>query len=492
MILNFCDPRLRPEIKCSAISMDGYEVTNLINDSRKGYLAYSCIKPPVHIDITFLCNISINHVLIWPSVGPQKSSGFQLYSRNTNNNSIPYTVLSSGFLSPDDAGVLFYSSDINSAEIPTPTNFLKRYMKVSLTKYVHVLRVTIYKTENSVPALGKIEVWGTVAPCCGKDIVASVQALWAKRPLISLSVTKLKTNNTPTDTRDNRLKIEANFRIPKSFLDPITWEIMTQPIILPSGNIIDQTTLEKYEENEKVWGRPLSDPFTGLRFTNERRCILATALKSRIDKFLLENSNQNEVKQLPRVLGHGPTVAGDRRIIEVPKFVLNRINNPLKRPAEDTKPNICKQMTADNNLQHAKRYCHKLPIAVVLQPSTAKIRVKPRQFTDILTSSKLAHNNSEINSNNDNPDVLVDDIFLDNNSQTLLPGIKRFSTLETMELHKISYKCECCSNSIFYRLPCKHVVCRKVLLSTKNRQCKSCSISYKSSEVERIHNILNK
>lgn len=208
MLLNFCAPRLRPEIKCSAISTEGYEATNLINDSRKGYLAYACIKPPIHVDITFLCNIWINHVLIWPSVGSQKSSGFQLYCRNTNDVSTPYTLLSSGFLGPLDAGLLFYSGDVDHTEIPAPANFLRRYIKVSmghLTKYAHVLRITICKTENSVPALGKIEVWGTVSPRCGKDVVASVHALWTDHQVaLALPVTELKTATISANTRENR------------------------------------------------------------------------------------------------------------------------------------------------------------------------------------------------------------------------------------------------------------------------------------------------
>jgi len=207
MLLNFCDPRLRPEIKCSDVSTDGYEVTNLISDSCNGYLAYSCIKPPVHIDITFLCNVRLNHVLIWPAVGSQKSSGFQLYSKNTDDSSIPYTLLSSGFLGPHDAGLLFHSVDINPTEIPTPANFMIRHIKASvgyIAKCVQVLRITICKTENSVPALRKVEVWGTVSPRCGKDVIASVYALWTKHqaPLVS-SVTEFNTDTASADAGDN-------------------------------------------------------------------------------------------------------------------------------------------------------------------------------------------------------------------------------------------------------------------------------------------------
>lgn len=208
MFLNFCDPRLRPEIKCSAVSTDGYEVTNLISNSCKGYLAYSCIKPPVHIDITFLCNVKLNHILIWPAVGSQKSSGFQLYSKNTDDDNTPYTLLSNGFLGPHDAGLLFYPGDIDPTGIPSPANFLRRYIKVSmghLSNYIHVLRITICKTEKSVPALRKIEVWGTVSPHCGKDVIASMHTLWGKsQASLAPSVIEFKTDAASLDTKSDR------------------------------------------------------------------------------------------------------------------------------------------------------------------------------------------------------------------------------------------------------------------------------------------------
>ncbi|KAL6262830.1 hypothetical protein P5V15_005620 [Pogonomyrmex californicus] len=495
MLLNFCDPRLRPEIQCSAISTEGYEVTNLISGSSKGYLAYSCIKPPIHIDITFLCNVRINHILIWPSVGSQKSSGFQLYSRNTDDNNTPYSLLSSGFLSPNDAGLLFYPCEIDLERISVPENFLRRYIKISmgyLTKSAHVLRITICKTENSVPALGKVEVWGTVSPRCGKDVTASVHALWAKHEAALASPVIEHKIDTTVNVRDNKQKDDIALEVPESFLDPITWELMTQPVILPSGKIIDQTTLEKFGEKEAIWGRSLSDPFTGIPFSEDRRPILATALKSRIDKFLLDNSNQSEIKKIPRVLGRSSVsiLAGDRRrLIEIPKCVLNK--NPLKRAAEDTKPDICKQIT-DNNSQRIKKHCHKLP-AIISKRSTANITVKPKQLTKILTSSEVANNDSFNYQQNESDTSLADvDNLLDNNVKSLLSNMKRFNTPKKREVHNISNICECCDNSILYKLPCKHVVCRKILLSIENSQCKSCGFSYKSSEVERIHDILSR
>ena len=208
MLFNFCDPRLKPEIQCSAVNTEGYEITNLISDSDKGFLAYACIKPPINIDITFLCNVCINHILIWPQVGSQKSSGFQLYAKTSNDANVPYNLLGSGFLNSTDAGLLFCPSSINHEAISTPSNFLKRFIKSSLqylTTHTNSLRICICKTENSVPALGKIKVWGTVSPRCKKDTVATISTLWFKQQSCSIeSVKRCESTSSPINTKDNK------------------------------------------------------------------------------------------------------------------------------------------------------------------------------------------------------------------------------------------------------------------------------------------------
>lgn len=208
MLFNFCDPRLKPEIQCNAVNTEGYEITNLISDSDKGFLAYACIKPPINIDITFLCNVCINHILIWPQVGSQKSSGFQLYAKTSNDANVSYSLLASGFLNSTDVGLLFCPSSINHETISTPSNFLKCFIKSSLrylTTYTNSLRICICKTKNSVPALGKIEVWGTVSPRCRKDTVATISTLWFKQQSCSMeSVEKCESTSSSVNTTDNK------------------------------------------------------------------------------------------------------------------------------------------------------------------------------------------------------------------------------------------------------------------------------------------------
>lgn len=263
--------------------------------------------------------------------------------------------------------------------------------------------------------------------------------------------------------------------IPEEFLDAITWELMTQPIVLPSGKIIDRTTLEQYERNEAVWGRPISDPFTNLPFYEQRKPIVAAALKLRIDRFLLENSNAEEIKKLPRVLGHSLAAprTRDRRIEISDCFSKNLLG---KKTANDIKVN--KRVQATNTPQRIKRHCHQLP-AIVPYPKQSPLNCNKRskQMTKAFNTCIPHYNSAHIQNQIEVPEVLMNNT----DSSRLLSNIKHFSTPEKLEYGVY------CNHNILYRLPCKHVVSREMLLSIKNNQCKSCGSLYKSSDVERTH-----
>ena len=56
-------------------------------------------------------------------------------------------------------------------------------------------------------------------------------------------------------------------------LDDITHLPMITPIVLPSGYIIDKSTLDKYNFEEDKWGRAPNDPFTKKPFTKSLKPI---------------------------------------------------------------------------------------------------------------------------------------------------------------------------------------------------------------------------
>ena len=55
--------------------------------------------------------------------------------------------------------------------------------------------------------------------------------------------------------------------IPESFLDALTYEIMMDPVILPSGHKVDMSSIKNHERIQRELGRRLFDPFTGIQCT---------------------------------------------------------------------------------------------------------------------------------------------------------------------------------------------------------------------------------
>ncbi|XP_046735556.1 RING finger protein 37 [Diprion similis] len=487
MLLNFCHPCLRPEISCSTISTEGYDVKNLVSESSQGFLAYACIKPPINIDLTFICNVEISRVIVWPSVGSQKSSGFQLMAKSTTDIGAPYSTLSNAYLSDAQGGVIFYRRDINETLTSVPNGFLQRYIKISDHHAVNKatnLRLCIVKTENSVPAIGRIEVWGRVARYCGRDVIAGVNSLWTQEHSPSIPIIdEITEAPSEKDDHDTLVKSNCAIEIPEDFLDPITYEVMVQPIMLPSGKIIDQLTLERHEQNEALWGRSPSDPFTGILFGNTCRPIIATALKARIDKFLIENSNEAEIKKLPRTVGRKRSQTQVcNQLIGVEKIVCaNSKSSVLKVKSSHTlKRNIPLNLT---NSQH------KLPVPVMCTKQSVKVDAREPKRSKLNETPQCCTIGNDIDIEGDcvrNISNEMDD-DLELNVKSVLSGLKRFNGPKTSEASGVSKGCSCCKTSIMYKLPCKHVICRRVLTTVKMPQCQHCGLPYATRDPIRIH-----
>lgn len=176
MLINFCQDHLQTTITSGTISTEGYEVTNLLKNDDKGFLAYSAIKPPVNIDITFSCWIKILKVIIWPTVGGQKSSGIRLSARSTANND--YSQISMGFLTEkNENGLLFYRNNCDKKLTTTLNNFHSVIINGSnnrILERVKSLRVGIIKTQNSVPAIMRIEIWGELSSLNNPEIYKKI------------------------------------------------------------------------------------------------------------------------------------------------------------------------------------------------------------------------------------------------------------------------------------------------------------------------------
>lgn len=151
------------------------------------------------------------------------------------------------------------------------------------------LRISVpYSGASSALGIKSLAVWGVPSRCCTlsereqfqKAHFDSLQPKLSRFPTLSpvyTSARSPKPDNASSETT-----------IPEEFLDPLTRELMVLPMILPSGMVVDSSTLEEYEKQEAAWGRMPNDPFTGVPFTKDSKPLPNPLLKRRIDTLLLQ------------------------------------------------------------------------------------------------------------------------------------------------------------------------------------------------------------
>ena len=360
MIVDFCNTIWDTRIESDTISSDGFEVCNLISrdvtKKQRGFLAERFVKPVVSILVSFPFPIEVCAINMNPRVGGQKIFGLEILSAslrhcseqnknpksatksndhvfhsyphvlNVNNiktefnnlfNQILRIRLTEGkvghFVNPCFQEVV--NSDFNSRIVGSTANIqtcnLPQGSRVLSISHLWIRITQVHK--GSVPCLGALEVVGTPAKNNNEFVMNYVD-------LITLRLTQernnskefgLKSSTGVNLSSSNACKSEqvsmndqcneASLvdKLPSEFIDPITLNVMTIPILLPSGNTIDNSTLEKHIAMERNWGRQPCDPFTGVPLGS--KVVPNAALKYRIDNFLL--SAEIRVDELGRTVG---------------------------------------------------------------------------------------------------------------------------------------------------------------------------------------------
>ncbi|XP_063598530.1 RING finger protein 37-like [Penaeus indicus] len=169
------------------------------------------------------------------------------------------------------------------------------------------------------PVIQSLEVWGQPSITTSKSQKKVLLEKWKCRTQEDKTAPPLPRlyNSEPEATYSDSTKANAStsaaqdsLDIPEDFLDPLTCEVMSVPLLMPSGHSIDAHTLERFIANESIWGRPPSDPFTGVPFKQGQQPTPNVPLKARIDRFLLLNVNHEEVKKIGRTVGSADRVYG--------------------------------------------------------------------------------------------------------------------------------------------------------------------------------------
>ncbi|XP_007958192.1 RING finger protein 37 [Orycteropus afer afer] len=336
MVINLCLPQFRPRIHCNKISADGYEVENLISEDltkrSRGFRTEYFIKPPVYVTISFPFNVEIYRINIDLTAGGGHSvTGLEMYTSalpsraswstpecqtpGSAEPSIPdkeaFTLVGKVLLK-NQSQVVFSHRGFKArppfgplgAILPSPAVAAQELWNkgaLSLSHVAHLKICITHVTGSGIPCIKRLEVWGQPAKTCSQEVIDSVLLVASESLPQDLALQTLalpmESDCEPGDQSEGHQapsslqKLAEVIRdVPEEFLDPITLEIMPCPMLLPSGKVIDQSTLEKCNRSEAAWGRVPSDPFTGVAFTPHSQPLPHPSLKARIDHFLLQHS----------------------------------------------------------------------------------------------------------------------------------------------------------------------------------------------------------
>ncbi|CAF0866503.1 unnamed protein product [Rotaria sordida] len=302
MLINFCTSQFQPIFECPQMQLDGYHAENLAKDfsQNNGFLIDPLQRPPIDIYIRFPFNIDIKYIYLSPSIGHHRSTLIEIsvnhqiidektsWLINSINKSNILNIKQLSFyqiiqiLNEDETAQRIEIYDHDNDEQST-----KNIRKYNFSSNLHLIncstiKITIKRAWRlSSCALKYLQIWASLSNSIPNELKTKLQQIISPR-----SNELLSTNDKNSSQSSSNID-----EIPSEFLDSLTNELMIIPMLLPSGNLIDRTTLEKCINEDIRWCRLPRDPFTLEAFTEITQPVVAQQLKIRIDHFLSEHQN---------------------------------------------------------------------------------------------------------------------------------------------------------------------------------------------------------
>lgn len=540
MVINLCLPQFKPRIHCNKISADGYEVENLISEDltkrSRGFRTEYFIKPPVHVTVSFPFNVEICRIHIdLPAGGGQSVIGLELYTstlpgkapwntpgcqpRGPAEPSVPdkeaFALVGKVVLKNQTQAVFGHRGfkarppfSPVGVTLPSPAVVAQELWSKGALSLCHVahLRICItHVTGGGVPGIRRLEVWGQPAKTCSQEVVARillVASQSAPQDLVPRTpASPMESDYEPAGQAEGqqapfglRELAEVVRDVPEEFLDPITLEIMPCPMLLPSGKVIDQSTLEKCNRSEAAWGRVPSDPFTGLAFTSHSQPLPHPVLKARIDHFLLQHSVPGchllgRAQAVSAVTPSSIALPSRKRKLEqghqAPDSSLNANTScfPTTSPlvSSTTSEHSAKKMkaTSEPSLTHmdcsTEPVSHEQKLSQSLEMALMSTLGSMPSFTARLSRGQLQHQGSRGSSTSGR-------LGTGSGQPGCAPGPECTSCKRAFSPY---FKKE-----PVYQLPCGHLLCRPCLGEKQHSlpsACTDCQRPFASQDVLRVH-----
>lgn len=520
-MFDFCDGRGMSSISCDKVCTDSNPVGNLVSvhyqNKMAGFIGENFVRPPVNVTLQFPCNIEVFRVIINPVVGAQKSNGFEIYTCSNKvdtshllQNKVPVLSSKSSLFVPigkmivDKPGVICFTNgqfryDESNSSVPPMDQYSYhgelRHGRSSALNFVSHLTVRITRTiSGSAVCIKKLEVYGRPSKSCSECVINKLKQLFSPRIRSSDVSAKIQNEKADNLKQSNCDLFSCNdVDIPEDFIDSITQEIMTMPMLLPCGKNVDQSTLEKHVSAEASWGRMPSDPFTGMLFDSQKKATPNLPLKGRIDQFVLRNSDK--LQNIPRTIGRevkeGPSTS---RLVGTGNLQQSTSKTPTKQNEYQHK-NVGKRknvfesvldLTKDSDLfdgvSHDDRKKSKKEFQKIID-LTADDTERPTECDEIIdltfseTLKGLKSHESDLQSS------------LDSALLTTLGTLPSFTkSVKTKQEPVGCSLCKTVDSQINYRLSCCHYICRDCLTKSPNTVlCHICRIPTERSDAVRAH-----
>ena len=335
-IVNLCFDRFMTHYDINCVTSDGLGLGNLLSldakERARGLQVERFVRPPVCISLTFKVPVYVTHVIVKPYVEDSCKVQLTIYQDSTRakKNSCGTFVYTS-----DPVSVVLcnrhWSKDQDCFELPTKVigslvhakllsqKIVLQPLKIASATSILTINISHWSGPKSI-AIQCLEVWGMVGRSisyekkrifneifktiasqdfgCTKGSVV-VQKMYNSDSVIQQSNTKHEATITSSSQSESDKYSDPNNNIPVKFLDSITYNLMTLPVLLPSGHYVDQSTVDKIHELDIMYGRVPSDPFTGVPYSKPPS--FSPQMKSEIDHYL--SSNPELLRTTERTVG---------------------------------------------------------------------------------------------------------------------------------------------------------------------------------------------
>lgn len=399
MAIDFCNKNVGTLIEADQICADGYDVDNLISADRRrcGFMAEYFIKPPVTVLLTLPCPTELSCVVVGLIRGPVKLTGFEIWVSRTGVGATSppqddFVLVGKKYEATGDVVQLRnrcyvprgpFATLMRDGKTPSfayDSHGTGETLKTAYCKYVCRIKLKLTRAMGSASiGLGSLQVWGqpmaalcslaaqdelirqflgtaATVPNCNREHSATDKRS-LHQPSSSASTVPEQAKSLPAKSKGEQEGevTKGEFQIPTDFLDALTFELMTQPVVLPSGQIVDQSTLDKHVDTEEKWGRPPTDPFTGITLTGINCPKSLPELKTRIDHFVVRNFEK--LGNIPRTLGGSPagTVSSAR---PSGLILLSQSERPSSRQALNESAERASTKDATCSSQNCRRPSH--------------------------------------------------------------------------------------------------------------------------------------